>query len=79
VQTTPASVISLTRGDTFVTHADIGVGRTQSNAVTPSLTTAAPTTTGCQVDASGSSESSKRPNGCADYETSTSDMTQSFF
>jgi len=77
VQTTPASVIALTRGDMFA-HVDIGVGRTRPNAVTPWLTTAATATSGAQVDASGLSDSSKRLSGCADDETSTSDMTHSF-
>src|SRR5262249_38805448 len=78
VQTTPVSVIALSRGDVFVAHVDIGIGGLRSGAGPQSLTTASAATTGGQVDGSSLTDSSKHLTGCTDEERTNSDLTQSF-
>jgi peroxidase len=78
VQTTPVSVISLTRGEVFVTNVDIGVGRSRSNAVAPSATSGSSATTDGQVDGTQLADSSRSQSGCLDEDTSDSVLTQSF-
>jgi hypothetical protein len=78
VQTTPVSVISLTRGDVFVAHVDIGVGGLRSKAQTEWLTAATPATAGGQIDATDLTDGSKHQDRCPDDETSNSDLRRSF-
>src|SRR5262245_5822197 len=78
VQTTPVSVIALTRGNVFVAHVDDGVGGLRVNVSMQSLTSAPAVSTGGQVDAFDLTDNPRHPARCGEDDTADLGATNSF-